>query len=136
MAASISITVPSSAEEGASVPVSVVVSNTMPPWLFGIFKTEIFAVPDAYPSSRIFSTEDVIDGGSSKAYSPSFAMPDCNTTVLVWVERWDVDHYVYDKSASKVVSLEEVAPPVEVFAGSIARKELEYDEARGNIPVY
>lgn len=26
--------------------------------------------------------------------------------------------------------------PVEEFAGSIARKELEYDETRGNIPVY
>ncbi|GAJ24735.1 unnamed protein product, partial [marine sediment metagenome] len=128
----------------------------------------------------------------------------------VWVERWDVNRYVYDSSASKVVSLEIPAPatfhlsvfvptwayggyvqpgsgdypaystvkltayplsgyqflswgvdasgtsptynlymdsdkyveayfekvPVPEFVGTISRKELEYDEARGNIPVY
>ncbi|GAJ15396.1 unnamed protein product, partial [marine sediment metagenome] len=71
-----------------------------------IFKTEIFALPDAYPHYRIYYAEDVIYGGSSKGYSALFTMPDCNTTVFVNVERWENNKWNYEGMASKVVSLE------------------------------
>ncbi|GAI55956.1 unnamed protein product, partial [marine sediment metagenome] len=106
--ASIAITAPSSAEEGEKVSVSVKVTNTRT--IGYIFKTEIFAVPDAYPDYLIFSTEDIIFGGSSKTYSASFTMPDCNTTVFVWLERFEFNRWNYEGSASKVVSLEVPAP--------------------------
>ena len=85
---SISITAPSSAKEGEKVSVSAQVTNTLDH--HGTFKTEIFAVPDLYPSYIIGSFEEVILSGVSKTYSASFTMPDCNTTILVWVERWQM----------------------------------------------
>jgi len=206
--ASISITAPSSAEEGERVSVSVRVTNTLD--YHASFKATIYAVPDRYPDYVIGSIDQVIKSGDSVTRDVSFTMPDCNTTVFVRVERWSFDHWVYDGSASKVVSLEIPVPatyhlsvfvpswawggyvepgsgdypadstvtltakplsgyqflswggdasgtdrtfrltmdsdkyveayfekvPVLEFAGSIARKELEYDETRGRIPVY
>ena len=205
--ASISITAPSSAEEGEGVSVSVRVTSTLA--YHASYKATIYAVPDLYPDYVIGSIDQVILSGASVTRSASFTMPDCNVTVFVWVERWSFDHWVYDGSGSKVVSLE-VAPatfhlsvhvpswaaggyiepgsgdypaystvkltahplsgyrftgwggdasgtsttynlymdsdknveayfmklPVEEFTGTIITKELEYDETRGNIPVY
>lgn len=207
IASPIEITAPSSAEEGERVSVSVRVTNTLD--YHASFKATIYAVPDRYPDYIIGSIDQVITSGSSVTRSASFTMPDCNTTVFVWVERWAATYWAYVGSASKVVSLEVpeatyhldvfipswayggyVDPgsgdypaystvkltahplsgyqfvswgrdasgtsptynlymnsdkdveayfekvPVEEFAGSIAKKELEYDETRGNIPVY
>ena len=126
----ITITAPSSAEEGEKVSVSALLKNVSS---YGaMYKTEISAVPDLFPAFRIGTIEKYIDSGASFTAYGSFTMPASNTTILIWVERWAVDHWVYDNSASKVVSLE-VVPE---YMGSIARKELEYDETRGNIPVY
>ncbi len=203
--ASISITAPSSAEEGERVSVSVRVTNTLD--YHASFKATIYAVPDLYPDYVIGSIDQIIKSGESVTRSASFTMPDCNTTVFVWVERWSKDHWVYDGSASKVVSLEIPAPvtyhlsvhvpsggyidpgsgdypaystvkltahplsgyqfaswggdasgtsptynlymnsdkyveayfekvPVPEYKGKISKKELEYDETRGIIPVY
>ena len=119
--ASISITAPSSAEEGEGVSVSVRVTNTRD--IGYIFKTEIFALPDAYPHYLISSSEDIIYGGSSKTYSASFTMPDCNTTVFVSVDRFELDRWNYEGVASKVVSLQIPAPAtyhLDVFVPSWA----------------
>ncbi|GAJ05039.1 unnamed protein product, partial [marine sediment metagenome] len=42
---------------------------------------------------------------------------DCNTTVFLWLERWMKDHWGYDSSASKVVSLK--IPEPETFHLSV-----------------
>jgi len=126
----ITITAPNSAAEGEKVSVSALLKNVSS---YGyMYKTEIYAVPDLFPAFRIGTIEKYINSGSSFTAYGSFTMPASNTTILIWVERWAVDHWVYDNSASKVVSLE-VVPE---YKGSIARKELEYDETRGAIPVY
>jgi len=204
--ASILITSPSSAEEGERVSVSVKVTSTLA--YHASYKATIYAVPDLYPDYVIGSIDQDILSGDSVTRSASFIMPDCNTSVFVWVERWSVDHWTYDGSASKVVSLEVPAPatfhlsvsvpsggyvtpgsgdylaystvtlraypysgyqftrwggdasgtsttynlymnsdksvtayfekvPVpEEYAGTISRKQLEYDEARASIPAY
>ena len=128
--ASIAIDAPSSAEEGERVSASVRVTNTLE--YHASFKATIYAVPDLYPDYIIGTIDQVITSGSSVTRNVSFTMPDCNTTVFVWVERWSFDHWAYDASASKVVSLEAVPE----YRGTIITKELEYDESRGNIPVY
>lgn len=100
----ITITAPSSAVEGESVPVSVYVKNTRDrPYNF---KTEIFAVPDLYPDYRIGGGEATLFPEDWKIYDTSFTMPDCNTKVFVRVERWEFRRWNYEGTASKVVSLE------------------------------
>ncbi|GAI67495.1 unnamed protein product, partial [marine sediment metagenome] len=73
-------------------------------------KATIYAVPDLYPDYVIGSIDQVIMSGASVTRAASFTMPDCNTTVFVWVERWSKDHWVYDGSASKVVTVEIPVP--------------------------
>jgi len=106
--ATISITAPSSAKKGASVPVSVKVTNNTA-YNYS-YKATIYAVPDLYPDFTIGSIDQVITSGSSVTRSASFTMPDCNTTVFVWVERWAATYWAYDSSASKVVSFEVPVP--------------------------
>jgi len=205
--AAIVITAPSSAEEGERVSVSVRVTNTLD--YHASFKATISAAPDLYPAYVIGEIDQVIMSGDSVTRDTPFTMPDCNTTILVWVERWSFDHWVYDSSDSEVVSLEvlatfhldvyvppwaaggyidpgsgdyeaystvpltahplsgyrftgwggdasgtsttynlymnsdkyveayfELVPVTEEYAGTISRKQLEYDEARASIPVY
>ena len=205
--ASIAITAPSSAEEGKSVSVSVRITNTLD--YHASFIATIYAMPDFYPDQVIGLIDQLIKSGESVTRSASFTMPDCNVAVYIYVERWSHDHWVYDNSATRVVSLEAVAETfhlsvfvpswaaggyidpgsgeypaystvkltahplsgyqftgwggdasgtsltynlymnsdknveayfepvtVEEFVGTIITKELEYNESRGNIPVY
>ena len=113
MASSITLTVQDRAEEGAVVNVTATVANVSE--YHYTFRTEIHKVPDIYPSEIIFSAEEIITSGSSKTYNAPFTMPDCNVTVLVWVERWNFDHWEYDNSMSKVVSV--YVPPQPEFSG-------------------
>ncbi|MBA7624875.1 hypothetical protein ES703_32289 [subsurface metagenome] len=99
----ITIDAPDSAQEGEKVSVSALLKNVS---TYGsLYKTEIYAVPDLFPSFRIGTIEKYINSGSTFTAYGSFTMPASNTTILIWVERWAVDHWVYDNSASKVVSL-------------------------------
>jgi|GEM_PF-5847830 len=100
----ITITAPSSAEEGGAVNAAVTVENVSA-YNYS-YKATIYAVPDLYPDYAIGSIDQVITSGSSVTRNVSFTMPDCNVTVYIYVERWSTDHWVYDGSASKVVSLE------------------------------
>lgn len=203
MASSIEITVPDSAEEGATVPVSVEIKNVSE--FHYSFRTEIYANVDL-----LLSKDATIPSGWTKTYDTSFIMPAVEVTILVWVERWSFDHWEYDNSASRIVSLKIPVPetfhlsvfvppwaaggyvepgsgdypaystvrltahplsgyqftswggdasgtsptynlymdsdkyveayfekvPVPEYAGTISRKELEYDHVRSSIPVY
>jgi len=124
----ISIVAPSSAKKGVTVNASVTVKNITQ--YHYSFRGNIYAVPDLYLDYLIGSIDQIITSGSSVTRNVSFTMPDCNVTIFIWLECWSFDHWVYDNSASKVVSLEVVT-----YTGSISKKELEYDETRGTIPV-
>jgi len=127
----ITITAPNSAAEGEKVSVSVLLKNVSS---YGyMYKTEIYAVPDLFPDFRIGTIEKYINSGATFTAYGSFTMPASNTTVFIWVERWAVDHWTYDSSASRVVSLK---IPVPEYKGAISKKELDYDGARNIIPVY
>jgi len=124
----ISITAPSTAKKGATVNASVTVKNTTQ-YNYS-FRGDIYALPDKYPEYVIGSINQVIMAGASKTVNVSFTMPDCAVTIFLWLERWATSAWVYDNSASKVVSLEVVT-----YTGSLSKKELEYDSVRGTIPV-
>ena len=112
----IDIMAPGSAQQGATVNISVTVRNIQP---YGYrFKMEIHKVPDIYPSELIRSVTESILSGASKAYTASFAMPDCNVTVLVWVETEIGVTWQYYSSASKVVALAVPEPGISDMAVS------------------
>lgn len=96
------ITAPDSAEAGAIVNFSVKVKNISAAHY--TFHTECWA-PDQLPESKIIDEEEIITSGTSKTYSSSFVMPSKDAQIFVWVERWAFDHYAYDNSALKDVSL-------------------------------
>lgn len=123
----ITITAPSSAKEGEKVSASVQIKNITQ--YHYSFQGDIYALPDQYADFVIGTVDEGIRSGETKTYNVSFTMPDCNTTVFIWLERWATDRWVYDNAASKVVSLKVVQ-----YRGSISRKELEYDESRSPIP--
>jgi len=124
----ITIDAPSSAEEGETVNVAAIIKNVSN--ISIVYKIELYGVPDLFPDFRIGTIEKNINSGETFTAYGSFTMPASNTTVFIWVERWAVDHWVYDNSASKVISL------VPEYKGIISKKELEYDGARSIIPVY
>ena len=105
----VEIVAPDSAVVGSTVDVQVTIKNISQ--YHYTFRTEIRAVPDIPPDQLIFSTDETIFSGASKVYNASFTMPDSDTTVLVWLERWAFDHWEYDGSASKVIATECEAPP-------------------------
>ena len=121
---SISITAPDSAQEGETVSLSALITNNSP--YAQLYKTKLYA-----GTEFIGSIEDTIPGYSSRTYGGSFVMPAFDVTILIWVEVWRVDHWDYNNSASRIVSL--VIPPE--YTGSITRKELDYDAVRVPFPV-
>ena len=105
---SISISAPGSAQEGATASLSATITNNSP--YAQLYKTSMYA-----GAEFIGSIEDTIPGYSSRTYSGSFVMPARAVTVLVWVEVWHVDHWDYNNSASKVISLEAEVPTFSDF---------------------
>jgi len=120
---SISITAPDSAQEGETVSLSATITNNSP--YAQLYKTELYA-----GAEFIGSIEDTIPGYSSRFYNGSFVMPAFDVTILIWVEVWRVDYWDYNNSASRIVSF--AIPPE--YAGSITRKELDYDAVRVPFP--
>lgn len=97
------VTAPASAGVGATVNVSVKVTNSLE---YGYrFRTLIHRAPDLYPSQVILTATDNLLSGASKTYTAAFVMPDCNVTVLVWVETELGAVWQYYSSASKVVTV-------------------------------
>lgn len=122
----VEIVAPSSARVGETVPVTIEIRNKYSASLhvaaIGLFDSEVHFIdwPDYW-----------IPAGESHSFSGSFIMPDRGVTVHAYsyYEAADGSWY-FDDEAGKDVSL------AEVFAGTIARKELEYDESRVAIPAY
>jgi len=125
----VKITAPESASSGQTVNVSVDIKNLLS-YAFPI------AASALVNGSFIYFTPSkaLTQPGASSRFSSSFVMPDHDvtltiTTYFVVEGEWGDEWYPDDKQ-SVVIALEVPA------AGSITRKELEYDGARANIPAY
>ena len=109
---SISITAPSSAEEGERVSVSARVTNISA--VSYPFRVRIYAVEDIYavpaPEDLLGTFEATIGSGAYKTISGSFTMPAWDTTVLVMVYRF-INNWDFDNYNTKVVS--SIEAPVE-----------------------
>ncbi|GAI60043.1 unnamed protein product [marine sediment metagenome] len=124
----VAISAPDSAAYGDLVNIEVRVRN--------LHTGPIYIAVDAqYNGSRIsFSPEYAsVGAGATYSFTGSFSMPNNDVRLHVWSyywtgEEWHDDDYSY-------VDIALAAPP-EVYAGTISRKELEYDSRTSTIPVY
>ncbi|GAI87359.1 unnamed protein product, partial [marine sediment metagenome] len=124
----VEIVAPSSARAGETVPVTI--------WIKNKYSASVHvAALGLYDSEERFIDwlDYWIPAGATHSFLGMFVMPARDVTIHAYsyYEAEDGSWY-FDDEAEKVVSLE----VVEVFAGTISRKELEYDESRAGIPVY
>ncbi|MBA7696335.1 hypothetical protein ES703_104982 [subsurface metagenome] len=123
------IVAPSSAAPGETVPVTVKVKNINGYWDHYIWLIVVFY--DIYGEMQSVISEMVIIGSlETHSFSGSFTMPSCDTIIDAFTYYPEYQEWIFDDRKSKDISL------AEVLAGTINRMELEYDEARADIPAY
>lgn len=123
----VEIVVPSSARAGDWVDVTIKVKNIWTDWV------HVWTLGLYDSVERFVDFTDWIPAGSTHEYMGSFIMPDRDVTIHAYTYyEGEGGGWYFDDEAEKAVSLEEV----KVFAGTISRKELEYDASRAGIPVY
>jgi len=74
-----------------------------------------------------------VGAGATYSFTRSFTMPNKDVRLEVWSFYWIGTEWYQDDYSYVDIAL---AAPPEIYAGTISRKELEYDESRGGIPVY
>lgn len=126
------IIAPSSAAPGETVPVTVKVKNIDDYWDHVIKLIVVFY--DIYGEMDSFISEVVIIRSlETHTFSGSFTMPNCDTTIDAFTYYPIGKEWIFDDRKSKNISLAEVPEP---YAGTISKKQLEYDESRASIPAY
>ena len=123
----VDIIAPSQAAFGDLVNVEVKVKN------IGDFAFYV-AVTGRYDETVLTFSPDyaAVDAGAIQSFTTSFTMPDKGARVHAWSFYWTGEEWYQDDYDYVDIALEAIP---EVFAGTISRKELEYDEVRGVIPV-
>lgn len=120
------IVAPDSAAEGERVDVTVKVKNIDPDWDHVI---TCLAIVDGL---RFIDEVVIIPSGQTHSYSGAFLMAGGDVTIYAYSyypKPYAVPtEWILDNQAQKDVAL------TEVFEGTISKKELEYDEARADIP--
>ena len=104
-----SVSAPSSAQAGDTVPVSVTVTNIGD--AHRTFTLEIRA-----SGTLLHRSYKTILKGESATWYSSFIMPAYSVTVLGWVEVWIFDHDEYCCSCSASVALYTPPPPEAVIS--------------------
>lgn len=125
----VEIVAPSSARAGETVPVTIKIKNK---WTASV---HVAAIGTWDSEERFIDWLDYwIFAGETHSFSGSFVMPARDATIHAYsyYEGKDGGWY-FDDEDEKDVSL--TAPP-EVYAGTISKKEVEYDATRSPIPVY
>lgn len=125
----IAIVAPSSAQAGETVNVEARITNL---YDFAIYLTATMGRVNG-EVLRFGTIHKVVGAGETESWYDSFIMPDRD--VVVSVESWYLgtdDVWHSDDRAEKAIALAAIP---EVYAGTISRKELEYDETWAPIPV-
>ncbi|GAH57205.1 unnamed protein product [marine sediment metagenome] len=126
------ITAPSSAAPGERVAVTVKVKNIDDYWDHVIKLIVVFY--DVYGEMDSFISEVVIIRSlETHSFSGSFTMPNRDTVIDAFTYYPIGKEWIFDDRRSKNISLAEVVEP---YAGTISKKQLEYDESRASIPAY
>jgi len=119
----VDIVAPDSAAQGERVDVTVKVKNidtTFYHWVACV------AIYDG--SAHFIDAEAFLAPGETHSFSGRFTMPNKAITITAYSYYSYYGEWIPDDEASKDVVL------AEVFEGTISKKELEYDEARADIP--
>jgi len=101
-----------------------------------LYSTPIYiATTGSYNGVDISFSPDyaIVQPGAIYSFTYSFTMPNNDVRLHVWSFYWGEDAWYQDDYSYVDIAL---AVPPEVYAGTISRKELEYDETRSSIPVY
>ena len=72
-----------------------------------------------------------VDAGATYSFVSSFTMPNNDVRLDVWTFYWTGTEWYQDDHEYVAIAL---AVPPEVYAGTISRKELEYDGRTAGIP--
>jgi len=118
------IDAPDSAAQGSRVDVTVRIKNIDPTFWHWVACVAIVN------GLRFIDQDTFLGPGKTHSYSGAFLMAGGDVTITAYSYYSYYGEWIPDDEAEKDVAL------AEVFRGTINRKELEYDETRGNIPVY
>jgi len=118
------IVAPDSATQGERVDVTIKVENIDPYW------DHVIACVAIVNGLRFIDEVQIIRSGETNSYSGAFLMAGGDVTIYAYTYYPEDTEWIPDDQAQQDVTL------VEVFEGTISRKELEYDESRSGIPVY
>lgn len=118
------IVAPSSAVVGQTVDVTVKIKNIYSDWV------HIYCIAVLDSENRFIDWLDAwVAPGNTQSFYGSFVMPSKNVTINAYSYFEGADGGLYsDDSKSKNVTL------AAAYAGTISKKELEYDSARASIP--
>lgn len=121
----VDIIAPAQAAYGETVTIQVRVRN------IGDYAFYI-AVTGRYDGVDLYFSPDykLVDAGVIQSFAASFTMPNKAITLNAWSFYWTGEEWYQDDSGSIDIAL------VVAVAGTISRKQLEYDEARQNIPAF
>ena len=123
----IEIIAPASASVGDIVSVEVRIKN--------LADHGIYIAPAArYNGTDLVFSPDYagVDPGATYSFTSLFTMPNSDVRIEVWSFYWTGTEWYQDDYS--YVDIAVVIPPEE-YKGTLSRKELEYDESRGSIPV-
>ena len=124
----IKIDAPSSAQAGEQVIVDISVKNISGSDL----DLSVTAVYDSAPIPFQFDYL-LVAPGQTVIFRGWFTMPNKGVRVTAWGWYWTGTEWIYDDTMYIDIALEGVVPE---YAGTISRKELEYDHVKSSIPVY
>ena len=120
----VEIDAPDSASAGSEVSVIVKVKN------IDTLFDHLVACVAISDGTRFIDAYANIHSLETFSFSGSFTMPGSDITIYAYSYYPVGPDWILDDTAQKDVAL------AEVFEGTISKKELEYDEARANIPAH
>ncbi len=121
----VEIVAPSSARSGELVNIVAKVKN--------LYNDAIYISTSGKYDNIIFNLYPeyaAVGAGATYSFSGSFPMPNKGVRVYVWSYYWDGTEWRQDDEGYVDIAL------AEVFAGTISKKEVEYDATRSPIPAY
>lgn len=124
----VDIIAPSEAVYGGQVSIEVRLKNIYDAPMYLSVSARYNGIDIAFTPSYV-----VASPGGTYSFLTSFTMPNKAIRLDVWSFYWTGAEWIEDDHDSVNIAL--VAAP-EPYAGTITRMELEYDEARANIPAY
>ncbi|MBA7672287.1 hypothetical protein ES703_80462 [subsurface metagenome] len=131
----IGIVAPAEAATGSNVPVKLTVKNISQ--IPGLLVVAAFRFDDEYIPLGELGMGKTLYPGETASVQVSFTMPDKDVTLTgeVFVDFGDEEGVLLDDTVTKLVALTVAPPPPPEFAGTLTKKELDYQNIWQAIPL-